>query len=154
MSWSTFYQTAKWRKLRCQTRRRDQNQCQICGDRPGDPYCELQVHHRVPRSQGGPDTLENLITLCDLCHAVVTNRWHKPWFGEGAVWGRGLLEQARANFTWFALLDTPERARVQAGIWSQFGVQHASHHVEIADQTAVPSYIRAGADGRYRNRRR
>jgi 5-methylcytosine-specific restriction endonuclease McrA len=122
MSWSTFYRTAFWRKLSRKAKERDKYQCQICGDRPGDPYCQLHAHHRVPRSQGGPDALENVITLCDLCHAVVTKCWHKPWFGEGAVWGRDLLEQARENYGWFLSLDAKDRIRIQAEIWSEFGV--------------------------------
>ena len=76
----------------------------------------------LPRSQGGPDTLENLITLCDLCHAVVTKRWHRPWFGEGALWGRDLLGQAREDYMWFLSLDPQERVRIQTAIWSGFGV--------------------------------
>jgi 5-methylcytosine-specific restriction endonuclease McrA len=125
MAWTTFYRSPVWRKLSRQTKERDKFQCQICGDRHGDPHCQLHAHHRVPRSEGGPDTLENLITLCDLCHAVVTSRWHKPWFCEGAVWGRHVLEEARDNYLWFLLLDPQERASVQVGIWSVFGV-HAN----------------------------
>jgi len=122
MSWSTFYHTAIWRKLSRQAKERDKHQCQICGDRPGDPYCQLHVHHRVPRSQGGPNTVENLITLCDLCHAVVTKRWHRPWFGEGALWGRDLLGQACENYMWFLSLDPQQRVRIQTAIWPEFGV--------------------------------
>ncbi len=37
--------------------------CQRCGAeaRPGRP---LEAHHRLMRSQGGPDTMENLVCLC------------------------------------------------------------------------------------------
>jgi len=31
----------------------------------------LHVHHIVPRSKGGLSTLENLLTLCELCHPLV-----------------------------------------------------------------------------------
>ena len=30
---------------------------------------ETHLHHIVPRKQGGPDTLNNLIELCLACHA-------------------------------------------------------------------------------------
>ena len=30
---------------------------------------ETHLHHIVPRKQGGPDTLNNLIELCLTCHA-------------------------------------------------------------------------------------
>ena len=66
--------------------------------------------------------MENLITLCDLCHAVVTKRWHGPWFGEGALWGRDLLRQARENYMWLLSLDPQQRVRIQTAIWSEFGV--------------------------------
>ncbi|NJO00090.1 MAG: HNH endonuclease [Anaerolineales bacterium] len=29
---------------------------------------QLQVHHIIPKEQGGNDSLENLITLCTSCH--------------------------------------------------------------------------------------
>jgi len=44
-------------------RMRDENRCAKCG-RGGS----LHVHHRIRRSQGGQDTPENLITLCQECH--------------------------------------------------------------------------------------
>ena len=56
-----------WDELRRKTLRRDGYACTRCGadDRT------LQAHHVVPRSAGGPDELENLITLCRPCHGVV-----------------------------------------------------------------------------------
>jgi hypothetical protein len=44
-------------------RARDGDRCARDGDAR-----ELQVHHRVPRGQGGRDYAENLVTLCVLCH--------------------------------------------------------------------------------------
>lgn len=38
--------------------------CVACGDRGN-----LNQHHLLPRSLGGPDTDDNLITLCGACHA-------------------------------------------------------------------------------------
>lgn len=32
----------------------------------GHPY--LEVHHRIPLSQGGKDTVENSIAVCPNCH--------------------------------------------------------------------------------------
>lgn len=43
---------------------RDDYKCQCCGKRG----CRLEVHHLLPRSRGGSDKLENLITLCTDCH--------------------------------------------------------------------------------------
>jgi len=35
----------------------------------GSPY--LEVHHKLPLSEGGPDTLQNVIALCPNCHREV-----------------------------------------------------------------------------------
>ena len=42
---------------------RDGWKCQNCGFRNN-----LHVHHIVYRSHNGEDTMENLITVCNLCH--------------------------------------------------------------------------------------
>ncbi|MXV62469.1 HNH endonuclease [Natronorubrum sp. JWXQ-INN-674] len=56
-----------WDELRRKTLCRDGYACRRCGadDRT------LQAHHIVPRSAGGPDDLENLITVCRPCHGVI-----------------------------------------------------------------------------------
>ncbi|MDX2129265.1 MAG: HNH endonuclease [Chloroherpetonaceae bacterium] len=50
--------------------RRDGNKCQYCGrvDLP------LTIDHVVPKSQGGADTWENLITACTKCNNRKANR--------------------------------------------------------------------------------
>jgi len=54
--------------LRMATLIRDNMTCQICKRRG----CKLEAHHIVPRSEGGKDTIKNLITLCeDICHKQV-----------------------------------------------------------------------------------
>ena len=118
-----YYYTHQWRSLARQVKVRDCWQCQICGDVKGAPYCVLHAHHRVPRSDGGADTQENVITLCDLCHAVVTRRWHKPWFGTAALEHRDELEQAREEFIWFLSLPARRRASVQSALWAGFGIR-------------------------------
>lgn len=45
--------------------RRDGYQCALCGS---TRY--LQLHHYIPRGQGGPDSDHNIITLCADCHAL------------------------------------------------------------------------------------
>jgi len=51
-------------ELRNQVLRRDGWRCQSCGT-----MSNLEVHHKQFRSQSGPDSEENLITLCAKCHA-------------------------------------------------------------------------------------
>ena len=52
--------TYRWQKLAKKIRARDNNQCRICGTTQ-----RLSVHHI---QRGGPDTYDNLITLCSRCH--------------------------------------------------------------------------------------
>lgn len=46
---------------------RDRNRCQYCGRL--FPTSELSIDHVLPRSQGGPDTWENLVCACVRCNA-------------------------------------------------------------------------------------
>lgn len=39
------------------------------------PPAACQVHHIIPRSQGGPTTLTNLGLLCTFHHLIVVHRW-------------------------------------------------------------------------------
>lgn len=42
--------------------------CETCGH---DNYNILQVHHRVPKAEGGTDALSNLMLLCPNCHREI-----------------------------------------------------------------------------------
>ena len=44
---------------------RDGFRCALC-----DCTQTIQIHHAIPRGQGGSDFPENLITLCSRCHAA------------------------------------------------------------------------------------
>jgi 5-methylcytosine-specific restriction endonuclease McrA len=56
--------SGRYDTLRNQVLRRDGWKCQSCG-----MMSNLEVHHREFRSQAGDDSEENLITLCNVCHA-------------------------------------------------------------------------------------
>ena len=32
---------------------------------------KIEIHHKLPKSEGGTDTLENLIPLCLACHDYI-----------------------------------------------------------------------------------
>lgn len=55
--------TARWRKIRETILIRDGRMCVVCGSEEG-----LQVDHIVERQHGGGDHLDNLQTLCEICH--------------------------------------------------------------------------------------
>lgn len=42
--------------------------CQVCGLKEDPKKPTLQVHHIIPRSEGGTNDLFNLTLLCDRCH--------------------------------------------------------------------------------------
>jgi 5-methylcytosine-specific restriction endonuclease McrA len=58
----------------------------------------LEVHHIVPRSQGGTNNIDNLITLCSKHHKQVTN---------GKLSNLKLLKDLKykANFRWHSALE-------------------------------------------------
>lgn len=62
--------------VRCAVLQRDEYRCRQCGWRyedrnPSDPRCRLEPHHVTHHAKGGENTVENLITLCNVCHDVV-----------------------------------------------------------------------------------
>jgi len=54
----------KYKKLQQEVVIRDNFTCQDCGI-----YTENPPHHKILKSRGGDDTAENLILLCQKCHA-------------------------------------------------------------------------------------
>jgi 5-methylcytosine-specific restriction endonuclease McrA len=53
---------------------RDTHQCQYCGKQP--PVRDLNIDHVLPRSRGGPDSWENLVTACRVCN--LRKGWRTP----------------------------------------------------------------------------
>jgi 5-methylcytosine-specific restriction endonuclease McrA len=53
-----------YEQLRLSVLQRDNWRCQNCGS-----FQNLEVHHKIPRSQSGDDSELNLITLCHSCHS-------------------------------------------------------------------------------------
>lgn len=58
-----------WNEIRTTVFKRDNYCCVNCG-KGGGPNGDAELHpdHVLPRSRGGPDTAENLRTLCRRCH--------------------------------------------------------------------------------------
>lgn len=92
-------------KLSQKVKLRDDFRCRLCGDWKGKFYSEtgavtedIHAHHIILKAQGGPDTMENLITLCDLCHGVVTPQWWR-WFGiEKIENGKEKMQKLKETF--------------------------------------------------------
>jgi len=60
------YTTPAWRRLSRAVVQRD-GVCVSCGS-----TFLMSAHHITPRAEGGPDTPENLETLCVACHGRET----------------------------------------------------------------------------------
>jgi HNH endonuclease len=58
---------SNWQQLRQQALERDRYACRECGQSPSI----LDIHHIIPRRQGGLDRLDNLISYCRPCHRYV-----------------------------------------------------------------------------------
>jgi len=54
------------KKKRFDVLKRDGFTCQYCGRRTPDVL--LEVDHIIPKSKGGPDTIDNLVTACFDCN--------------------------------------------------------------------------------------
>lgn len=64
-----YLQTQIWKKKREQRMKKDNYQCQKCGTAKN-----LVIHHiRYPAAWGMED-IDDLLTLCDRCHALVHER--------------------------------------------------------------------------------
>lgn len=79
---------SNWDSLSKQTKERDNWTCQKCGDQ-GGPYgnATVSAHHMVPKSDGGKDKLDNLITVCHSCHEEEHGHHIPAGSGSGTYYG-------------------------------------------------------------------
>lgn len=61
--------------LRQQVRERAKGACEFCRVTEADCGGELTIDHYQPQSQGGNDTLENLIYSCSRCNLYKADYW-------------------------------------------------------------------------------
>ena len=107
------------------TRNRDKQQCQICGDVLPVPFGRLEVHHIIYRCKGGSDKLDNLVTLCELCHAIIHDHMGPAWVGlskfpiEEQEQNKLILNHAKEEFENYLRLPIEERCRIQKKLWTQ-----------------------------------
>lgn len=61
-----------WKSLSEKIKKRDNWECQRCGSMGGpEGDSTLHAHHILPKSKGGEDWIENLITVCHECHEQI-----------------------------------------------------------------------------------
>jgi len=70
--WRHRASRSDWRALRAA--KLDGRVCRVCAAEPCMVARATELHHIVPRSQGGDDVADNLVGLCTSHHALVTVR--------------------------------------------------------------------------------
>lgn len=60
--------------------------CEVRSEGCGGSYW-LQSHHRLPIGDGGPDTMENLVAVCQNCHTASPKAIHRniAWAREAGL---------------------------------------------------------------------
>ena len=69
-----------YRRLMKRVLERDGWRCQKCRSLEN-----LQVHHKIRRSQQGNDALDNLVTLCAYCHVAEHGELYFSWSAHSDV---------------------------------------------------------------------
>jgi len=106
-------------------KQRDSYQCQICGDRNGKIYdsgviVKAQAHHIIYKEKGGSNKPDNMVTLCDQCHAVIHKQRWREHFGEKGT--SEDLEDIKQNYERFLKLPYEKREKIKREIWKQFRI--------------------------------
>jgi len=102
-----------WDSRRRKVYQRDGYRCRNCDRKGGaNGNLELHAHHVVPKSQGGSDETENLITLCKHCHDAAHGRRQAPSRSkEGGILRRwlSLLFGSSKPATWKEAYDDADK---------------------------------------------
>lgn len=68
-------ETDDWFELRERVLARDNRKCRFCGmseeEHKEENSASLDIHHIIPREDGGEDQLSNLVALCRSCHRTM-----------------------------------------------------------------------------------
>ena len=67
LHWGRMNIQVAWHAIREAIIERDEEVCTMCGERRHH-FGELEVHHIIPRVEGGSHHPLNLLTLCQHCH--------------------------------------------------------------------------------------
>lgn len=114
---------------------RDNFTCQKCNFKD-DSKDELEIHHIIPQVEGGTDEIENLITLCSICHK------HAP--DSGDKFKKYIQEKINGNFlNTFRKSDYSVSKRTKKGMSNKFKRgKHLSKPpkgYKIVDKLLVPA---------------
>jgi hypothetical protein len=108
----------EWRQVREEVLQRDDRECRFCGktdtEHKEETGLSLDVHHLIPKADGGKDSMSNLAALCRSCHKTMenlharamTNLEPETNLGE-RVGGAADDIASRVHEDWFQLLGGP-----------------------------------------------
>jgi hypothetical protein len=75
----------RWKQVRERALKRDSYECRFCGmsdeEHQEENGAGLDVHHIIPRRDGGADRMHNLAALCRSCHSTMESL-HGQAMGE------------------------------------------------------------------------
>ena len=74
--------------------------CGYCGVTEIEAGGQLEVDHFCPRSQGGPDTLDNLVYACRTCNAFKGAYWPLPGAGTDVMLLHPRRDDLAAHIGW------------------------------------------------------
>lgn len=114
--------------IRATVRRRAAGHCEICNELfMGYPnqLTSQSMHHRLPRRNGGVDSIPNLILVCIKCHRIIHN------------------DEDFAARSGFIVYDEPELTPVLIhGIsWSALNLDGSYESLSRDDAVAMISYL-------------
>lgn len=69
MKYEEYIRTELWKNKRRERLIIDDNECQLCCSKEG-----LQIHHKHYNSLGNEDVKKDLLTLCQRCHDIATDK--------------------------------------------------------------------------------
>lgn len=83
--WKPMYEKGRYvnRSQRERIIRRDNQRCFYCGI--DVPFDEIEVDHKLPKSRGGADTDDNLVTACRRCNQAKGTMTATEFMGAGGI---------------------------------------------------------------------
>ena len=103
------------KRVRFEVFKRDDFRCQYCGRQT--PSVILQIDHIVPRSQGGADEINNLVTSCTDCNLGKSNipLWKKRGIDD-RVKEIELLRERQEQIEWYEQVKRQLKAEEDASL--------------------------------------
>ena len=129
--------------LRFEVFKRDGFTCRYCGKRP--PETVLEVDHIIPRSKGGTDIIENLVTSCFECNRGKSNRMlHEltPEMQENAALLKEKNEQMKAFYKYQKDTEkiVEKAVNTLSNYWFELSAQQ--HTLSTTEKVGIKNFLK------------